>query len=208
MTLGENTMYTIEWVSDFQGFSKDEKMDLHKFVLFYDQYIAEKLYIYTTTSPMLPSFIVEARQSQLPHLMGLQYWNNLPVKQASKQYESMLDGDWDMNYLEAADRGSYLDHRSRIEFLPHLYNLLYRYDCQIKLISHTVPSPFKNRKIDMIFQKDGSKLTYALELREKVKKGDKTGIFVLTSVSIHNKNKPLRGKFLKLNITNVEIKDA
>lgn len=196
-------MYTIEWASDFTGFSKNEQMDLHKFVLFYHKYIANKNFIYKTKSPVLPSFVVESRQNQLPHLMGLQYWNNLSVKQPGKQFNLLLNGEWSLSFLQAADEGSYKEFITRIESLANLYNLLYRYDCHIKLIHKTLRSPFRNRKIDMIFQKEGEKLVCVLELREKG-----ANVFVLTSMTIHNKNaSALKGKFIKLDITEVTVEN-
>lgn len=197
-------MYTVEWALEFEGFSKEESMDLHKFVLFYDEHIAEKNFIYTTTSAAIPSFMIEARKNQLPHLIGLQHWKNLPVKQPGKQYEFLFNGEWGIPFLEKADAGAYEEYRARIEFLPNMYKFLYKCECQVKLVHPTMPSPFKNRRIDMIFQKAGGKLVYVLELREK----RDTKVFVLASITVHNKNaQALKSKFLPVNVISVEVND-
>lgn len=198
-------MYTINWALNFIGFSKSEQMDLHKFVLFYDEYIADRNFIYTTTSRLLPSFVVESKRNQLPHLIGLQHWNNLPLRQPSKQYEFLKSGEWDLSFLEKSDAGSFQEYKARIEFLPYLYNFLYNYKCSVKLVNHTMRNPFRNRKIDMIFQKEGDKLVYVLELREKKAEGQHY-VYVLTSMTVHNKkSSALRGKFVPLTVTDVYV---
>ncbi|GAE93128.1 hypothetical protein JCM21714_2168 [Gracilibacillus boraciitolerans JCM 21714] len=99
-------MYTIQWATGFRGgFSKEEPMDLHKFTLFYDEHIAERYFTYSTTSKKIPYFVIETKRNQLPHLMGLQHWNNLDVKQPEKQYERLINGEWDIPFIAAADNG-------------------------------------------------------------------------------------------------------
>lgn len=192
-------MYTVDWAENFIGFSKGEQIDLHKFVQFYDECIAYRDFTYATSSPLIPYFVVESKPSQLPHLMALQHWNNLPVKQATKQYEFLKSGEWDLEYLAKADQGAFQEHQARINFLPYLYNYLYNYKCDIKIINKNTPSSFKNRNIDMIFQHAGVKLAYILELRKK--KDD--GPYVLTSLTVHNK----KAQALKIKTTPVKITD-
>ncbi len=176
-------MYPIDWAKKFQGFSKDNPMNLKKFILFYDEHIANRYFTYTTTSKKVPYFVIETKQNQIPHLMGLQYWNNIDVKQADKQYDRLISGEWDIPFLEAADKGSFKEHRWRIEFLGYLYKLLYQHECRLKLINKTTHNVFNNRRIDMVFQREESKLVYFLELREKGK-----NVFVPTSLSNYRKN--------------------
>src|SRR5699024_8666246 len=99
---GKN-MYTIEWAKNFNGFSKEAPMNLQEFIMFYDEHIANRSFTYSTTSKKMPYFIIETRQNQIPHLMGLQYWNNIDVKQPGKQYERLLNGEWDIPFLKSAD---------------------------------------------------------------------------------------------------------
>lgn len=194
-------MYTIKWASEFKGFSKDDPMDLQQFVIFFNNNIAERHFTYTTSNKELPSFVVETRINQLPHLIGLQKWSNLPVTQANKQCKYLSSGEWDLPFLEKADFGIYQEYKSRIEFLPHTYNLLYNCECFIKLVHPVMDSPFKRRNINMLFQKDGSKLVFILEMREKSK-----GVFVPTSASTYNKNShALRGKHTPVHVKSVSI---
>lgn len=194
-------MYTVDWALNFNGFSTNEPMNLHSFALFYDKYIADKSFTYTTSSKLLPYFVVETKGNQLPHLMGLQKWNNIYIKQPDKQYEQLLRGEWDIPFLQKSDEGTYNEYRERIEFLPNLYRFLYKFDCRIKLVNKDMPSPFKRRGINMIFQKDEKKLVYVLELREKA-----PSIFVPTSVTVHRKNaRSLVAKFSPLEITDVLV---
>jgi hypothetical protein len=109
-------MYTIDWAKNFQGFSKEEPMDLKNFILFYDEHIAERYFTYSTTSKKIPHFVIETSQNQIPHLMGLQYWHNIDVRQANKQYDRLISGEWDLSFLQAADNGSFKEYRWRIEF--------------------------------------------------------------------------------------------
>ncbi len=199
-------MYTTEWASNFEGFTKDNPMDLHNFVLFFDEYIADRTFHYVTRDKQLPSFIVDFRADQLPHLMGLQKWNNLHVKQSSKQYELLYNGEWDIPFLAKADKGAYKEYRGRIESMPYLYSMLYNGDCEIKQIHPVMNSPFKRRNINMIFQKPSAKLAHILELREKNVSGDDR-VFVPTSFSIYNrKSNALVGKHNKINIESINIK--
>jgi hypothetical protein len=193
-------MYDINWAVNFSGFLSDERMDIQKFALFYDAHIGGRNFIYHTDSPKLPSFIIESEGNQLPHLMGLQHWNSLSTKQPSTQYELLKNGEWDLEFLKAADKGAWDTYQARVEFLPHLYNLLYKGDCTVKLVHKDMPSPFRNRKIDMIFQKEGSKLVYVLELREK------RGVYVPASLTTYNRNaQAIKDKHDKLNIIKVTV---
>jgi hypothetical protein len=196
-------MYTIKWATNFNGFSKENPMDLQKFAQFYEQNIANRHFEYHTTNGTLPSFIIDSQGSNLPHLMGLQYWNNISTKQASIQYEHFLKGEWTLDYLQKADIGAWQQNRERMEFTPFLYNLLYKFNCTIKLVHPTQPSKFKNRRIDMIFQKNHGKLVFVLELREIQDKG----IYKPTSISTYKPNDPsLRGKHYPLTITSVNVR--
>lgn len=196
-------MYTVEWATEFKGFTKENPIDLQAFAQFYEQNIANRHFEYHTRNANLPSFIIESQGSQLPHLMGLQKWNNLSTRQASIQYNHLLKGEWSLDFLQKADIGAWQENRERMEFTPHLYNLLYTYDCTVKLVHPDLPSPFKNRRIDMIFQKDHGKLVFVLELREISDKG----IYRPTSLTTHTKNdRSLRGKHYPLTIVSVNVR--
>jgi len=193
-------MYTTEWASSFNGFKKDKTLDLHKFARFFDEHIANRMFHYTTEDKELSSFIVDCRSDQLPHLMGLQHWNNLHVKQSSKQYECLIKGLWDMPFLCKADNGAFKTYKSRIESIPYIYSMLYECHCEIKRVHQVIDSPFKRRRIDLIFQRANSKLVNILELREKIVSGEDK-VFVPTSFSVYNRNsKALIGKHTKLKI--------
>ena len=177
-------------------------MDLHLFAQFYEEHIANQRFEYHTTNQQLPVFAIEARGSQLPHLMGLQKWNNLPTSQAVLQYDAMLNGTWNVSLLQKADMRAWKEYRYRIEFMPYLYTLLYTYECTIKLIHPVMPSSFKNRRIDMIFQKEHAKLIYALELRDV----RNNGIYIPVSLTTHTQNsRALQGKHYSLTITRVDV---
>jgi len=196
-------MYTVEWAAEFNGFSKDNPMDLQKFTHFYDEHIAPYRFEYLTTNKVVPSFIIESEGSQLPHLIGLQKWRNLSTSQASIQYDYLLTGEWDLEYLQSADRGSWLENRDRMEFTPQLYNLLYRCECSVKLVHPGMESPFKRRRIDMFFQKEHQKLVFALELRDILG----NGVYKPVSITKHNKSShALKGKHFPLTITDIIVK--
>lgn len=194
-------MYTVEWAENFEGFSEKDPMDLKSFTLFYDEYISGRHFKYSTSSKKMPYFIIETKRNQMPHLMGLHKWNNIDVKQADKQYGKLISGEWDIAFLKNADNGSFKEHGWRMEFLGYLYSLLYQYQCKVKLINKAPNNVFNKRKIDMVFQKDGSKLIYFLELREK-----EENVFVPTSLTNYRKNsRALQFKSEPLNINNVQV---
>lgn len=196
-------MYTSEWAKNFKEFADNQAMDLQKFILFYEKYLTNKTFTYSTSSKKMPLFEIITKPNQLPHLMGLQYWNNIAIKQPEKQYKQLITGKWDIPFLKSADKGAFKEHGWRIEFLPHLYNLFYYYQCTVKLINPTTHSVFQRRGMHMVFQKENSKLVYFLELREI-----KENTFVPASISRYHKNSnALRFKSDPLQITNVSIKD-
>lgn len=196
-------MYTIAWVNSFVEFTKENPIDLQKFALFYEKYMANRHFEYLTENSNIPVFTIESMGNQLPHLMGLQHWNNLPTKQASIQYDYMKNGEWNLSFLQKADEGAWQTYRERIEFTPHLYNLLYSFDCTVKLIHPVMPSPFKNRRIDMVFQKERGKFVFVLELRET----EIAGIYRPVSLTTHRKNdRSLHGKHLRIKITSVNVR--
>lgn len=198
-------MYTTQWALNFNGFTNTNPMDLHQFVLFFEEHIANRMFHYITHNKELPSFSIDSRSDQLPHLMGLQKWNNIHVKQASKQYELLFNGEWDIPFLAKADNGAFKENQSRIESMPYLYSMLYKCECEIKSIHPVMDSPFKRRKINMIFQKQSSKFAHILELREKKLAGENR-VFVPTSFTVYPKKaKVLIGKHTKLNIELVNI---
>lgn len=195
-------MYTIDWAKKFQGFSNESPLNLKEFMLFYEEHIAERQFTYLTTSKKMPYFIIETKRNQIPHLMGLQYWNNIHVKQADKQYEKLISGEWDIPFLKQADNGSFREHGWRMDFSGYLYSLLYQYNCNVKLINSRPRNAFNQRGTDLVFQKDGSKYIYFLELR-KIKENT----FVPISLTNYRKNSnSLMFKSEPLNINNVEIK--
>lgn len=160
-------MYTVDWAKNFTGFTKEEPMNLRDFAHFYAANIAGKRYIYETNHKSIPSFTIVSEESQLPHLMGLQHWQNLSTKQATNQFQHMFDDDWDLDMLKSADAGAWQEHRERLEFTPHLYNLLHTCNCTVKLVNQQArDSTFVRRNIHLFFQKNEGKLGFAVELRE------------------------------------------
>ncbi|WP_462405911.1 PBECR4 domain-containing protein [Gracilibacillus sp. Marseille-QA3620] len=197
-------MYTIEWAREFNGFEKNEQFDLQKFVVFYEEYITNRVYSYKTDNKRIPSFMIDSRPDQLPHLLGLQKWNNLSVQQASKQYEQLSNGKWDMSFLAKADKGTYKEYKSRIESMPYLYRMLHECKCEIMHIHPVIDSPFKRRNIQMIFEEKSLKLFHVLELRQKNILNDDRRIYVPASFTVYRKNsKALVGKHTKLNIKSI-----
>lgn len=196
-------MYTVEWAKNFDGFKPKEELDIHKFTQFYDKHIANRFFTYETTSSKLPYFVVRMEKNQLPHLFGLQHWNNIEVKQPKKQYEKILSGEWSLEYLKKADPGSYKEFKLRIAAMPYLYNMLYYHKCQIKLLNKNIPSPFQKRRVDMLFQKEKDKYVYLLELREIQ---ESNNLFVPISLTVHRKNSNnLRVKSEPIIINNVLV---
>lgn len=197
-------MYTIEWALDFNGFTQDDPLNLHDFVLFYDQIIAEKTFVYRTANKQLPLFSVETHKNQLPHLIALSHWHNLSVRQPEKQYHLLLDGSWNLETLKKADIQAFQEYRARIEALPYLYTFLFQCKCDVKLINSDMPSVFSRRKMNMIFQRQGYKLAYILELREKRLSPH---IYIPASFSVYNKNaRALLFKSIHLKIKGIEVK--
>lgn len=194
-------MYTIEWAKKFDGFSRKQPMILQDFILFYEKHLADRYFTYTTTSKMIPKFTIKTKQNQIPHLMGLQYWNNLEVRQPSKQYQRLINGQWNIPHLRAADEGSFKKHGWRIEFLGYLYKLLYHHKCSVKLIHQTIHSVFLRRRVHMVFEKRSLKLVYFLELREI-----KNRIFVPTSLTNYRRgSNALRFRSEPLTINSVKV---
>lgn len=196
-------MYTVNWAQNFQGFTKQNPIDLKAFTQFYEEHMGNRHFEYLTKTSKLPVFTIESMGNQLPHLMGLQYWNNLPTKQASIQYDHMKNGDWNLSFIQKADEGAWQKYRERLEFTPHLYSFLYNYNCTVKLIHPDIPNQFRNRRIDMIFQKARGKFVFILELRETRNES----VYVPISLTVHRVNDPkLQVKALPIHITSVNVR--
>src|SRR5690606_26366852 len=103
-------------------------------------------------------------------------------------YEKLISGEWDLDFIIAADNGAYKEFRERIEFLPYLYKLLYQYDCRVKLVNQNVGKGFNRRRAQLIFQRDGVKSVYVLELRQKTQEEDEVAVYVPISITVHRKN--------------------
>lgn len=195
-------MYTVDWCRSFDGFSKDEEIDLLSYCLFFEEHLADRFFLYSTEHKAYPSFTIEVRSNQIPHLMGLQYWSNLETKFASKQYEKIRSGEWDLTTLSQLDPQAYRDNRSRIHFLPFLYQLLHEGKCDVKVINRNVRSTIANRRIDMVFRREHSKLVFLLELRKKTNEDD---LYIPASITVHRPNSAaLRASYVPLNIVKIE----
>lgn len=146
---------------------------------------------------------IEFRGENLPHLIGLQHWNNLPTNQASKQYRMLLDGTIDFDSLRTSDIRAFKKYKDRFKMLPFFYRFLYDYDCEIKLVERSSNADFKRRKVDMIFKREDSPDVYLLELRCK---GEDKFTFVPSSITVHKFNSlTLRAKYLPLYIQEVIV---
>lgn len=196
-------MYTEEWAGNFDGFTKENPMDLRLFMQFFEEHVASKKFEYTTNHKKIPSFIIEAGGSQLPHLMGLQHWNNLSTRNATAQFEKMLSGEWDLEFLKSSDEGAWDENRERLEFTPYLYNLFHECECIVKLVNPNVPgSVFVRRQVDLIFQKPKGKLIFAVELRET----EKENIFRPTSITTHRKeSSAMKENHYLIKVTGVNV---
>lgn len=175
-------MYDIAWAQSFNGYNDEDQLDIQQYADFFCKNIAERDFTYHTSDPRIPSFTVRLKKNQLPHLMGLQHWLNISVRQPEKQLQNLLTGEWDLEYLMAADDHSWKEYRERIEFLPYIYRLLFDAECQVRLVHKGVRTGFTRRNVDMFFRKDGDNLIYCLELR-KISKDHH--IYVPTSITTH-----------------------
>lgn len=197
-------MYTVQWAQSFTGFTKDNPIHLKDFAQFYSANIAGKHYTYTTNHKAVPTFTIESADSQLPHLMGLQHWKNLSTNQATKQFTYMFDGDWSLDTIKSADEGAWQSNRERIEFVGHLYNLLHTCNCTVKLVNPQMrASTYNQRNIDMLFERPGEKLSFALELR-KIRNED---IYRPVSIKVIRQHDPVRKEHHHpLKITSIQVK--
>lgn len=73
-------MYTIEWATNFNGFSEEVPLDLSELVIFLKKYVGDRIYLYETSNVKFPRFIIDFNSSQLLHLLGIQHIKNLPIK--------------------------------------------------------------------------------------------------------------------------------
>lgn len=110
-----------------------------------------------------------------------------------------------MEYLQASDLASYDSFKKRFELLPFLYHMLYRTECEIKLVRKETNHGFQRRGVDMIFRRNGSSIVYLLELQTK---GNDKFTFVPSSITFHNPNsKTLQASYLPLTITEVIVEN-
>jgi hypothetical protein len=174
-------MYTVDWALEFNGFSKDEEIDLQLFSNFFEEYIANRKYIYLDVNEVaLLKIVVEG--TQLPHVLGLQKWNNLPSTNATLQYEGMRNGEINLDLLKK-DNGAWQEFRKRIEFIPYSYKMLTVVgNSEIRVVPSEKSNTFRKRGIDIIFKIPSSKFIYVLEMRGV------EDYYVLTSSSIYNRN--------------------
>lgn len=201
-------VYDLQWINNFSGFTKETPMNLKGFCKFFDEHIANRNYIYQTDNKQFSQIIIRAELSQLPHLMGLQHFLNLPYKQAEKLIQSMLNEEITVDFLKKADKDSWDEFRDRIEGTPLIYKMLNSYP-SVKLVCKKMiageKSSYARRNMDLIFIDELGKYQYVLELREIEKESN---VYALTSLSFgkKNKNKNLT-KFphTALNIQNLSI---
>lgn len=191
-------MYTEQWALAFDGFKKDEEIDLQMFSNFFEEYIANRKYIFLdSTGEAQLKIVVEG--SQLPHVLGLQYWGNLPTKSSTLQYEKMKEGEIDLDLLKKDD-GTWKEFRKRIEFIPYAYKMLNTIGSADIRYVPSINNAFRNRRIDIIFKTPVSKFVYVLEMR-KVE-----DYYVLTSSSIYNKNSPIfKAKYINVKINQISV---
>jgi len=197
------SLYTIDSFKTPTHFFKSESLDLHRFALFFEEKIAYRRYTYVNSKGKVKKINKELRGENLPHLIGLQYWSNLPSKQASKQYKMLLDGTIDFEFLKASDITAFKNHKDRFKMLPFFYRSFYNYECEIKLVERNSNVGFERRKVDMIFRQNDSPDVYLLELRCK---GVDKFTFVPSSITVHKFNSAtLKAKYLPLYIQEMRV---
>jgi hypothetical protein len=154
---------------------------LQLFSNFFEEYIANRKYIYLDVNEVaLLKIVVEG--TQLPHVLGLQKWNNLPSTNATLQYEGMRNGEINLDLLKK-DNGAWQEFRKRIEFIPYSYKMLTVVgNSEIRVVPSEKSNTFRKRGIDIIFKIPSSKFIYVLEMRGV------EDYYVLTSSSIYNRN--------------------
>jgi len=198
-------VYDLQWINNFSGFSKENPMNLKGFSKFFDEYVANRNYIYQTDNKQFPEITVRVELSQLPHLMGLQYFDNLPYRQAEKLMQSMLNEEITSDFLKRADKATWDTHRDRIEGTPLIYKMLNSYQ-SVKLVCKRPIagriSSYARRNMDLIFIDELGKYEYVLELREIEKD---TNIYALTSLTFDKKNK--NNNLTKFPHTSLNIKN-
>jgi len=192
-------MYTEDWALSFNGFPRNEEIDLQMFSVFFEEYIANRKYIYLDINGVARLKIV-VEGTQLPHVLGLQYWNNLPSKSATSQYEEMKNGEIDLDLLKK-DEGAWQELRKRIEFIPYSYKMLTVVgNSDIRVVPALKTNAFRKRRMDIIFKIPTSKFIYVLEMR-KVE-----DYYVLTSSSIYNRNSPIfKEKYNLIPVSEISI---
>lgn len=186
-------MYDLQWINNFSGFTGENSMNLKCFSKFFDEYVANRNYVYQTDNKQFPKITVRVELSQLPHLMGLQYFDNLPYKQAEKLIQGMFNEDITIDSLKKADKANWDRWRDRIEGTALIYKMLNSYQC-VKLVCKRIiagrKSSYYKRSVDLIFIDLLGKYEYVLELREVEKD---TNVYALVSLTFEkiNKNKNL-----------------
>lgn len=192
-------MYTKEWALGFNGFPKNEEIDLKAFSNFFEECIANRKYIYLDKEDnALIKVVVEG--SQLPHVLGLQYWNNLPSKNPIVQYKELLLGTIDLELLKR-DARLWQDMRRRIEFIPFVYKMLTVVgNSDIRIVPAEKTNTFRKRGMEIIFKIPTSKYVYVLEMRKV------DDHYVLASSSVYNSNSPVfKAKFDIVPIKDITI---
>lgn len=153
------------WIDHFEQLLDNDQYTLQELFIFIQSCVANRIYYYSTNKASMPMMAIDFKDTQIPHLMGLQHFSNLPVKQTERQMEEILSGRWDFDTLQKADKVSFKKHSGRIHATKYLLSTIRYLKCEIKLVSPSQDSPLNRRRTDMIFKFDKSKTFFVLELR-------------------------------------------
>lgn len=199
-------MGDLTWLQVYNDLLESYTYSLKELVEFYDEKVSERVYEYTTENEEHKQFMIEVYNSHLPHLMGLQHFDNLPTTQPSKQYEELLNGNWSFDYLMKADAGAFKEYKLRIHGIKYLYAMLRYSICEVKLIHQAIETPFKRRNIQLIFTTDYQKFKYILELREMKCASNITTYVPVTLTVYPKKSDILKIKTLPLKIREINYR--
>lgn len=163
--------YDLDFLIGFDGSLKPSQINLSSLVNVTEKHVSQHRYYYQSSLNEESELIIEFKNTNLPHLLNLssRHHCNLPTYTATEIFQR-IKGDWDLDYLIAADEQWFSESQDKLIGVLFLYQIFHIQECKAytpnKIINSVHGSRFKRDNIYFVIFKSANGKVYSVELSE------------------------------------------
>ncbi len=123
--------YDLDFLIGFDGSLKPSQINLSSLVNVTEKHVSQHRYYYQSSLNEESELIIEFKNTNLPHLLNLssRHHCNLPTYTATEIFQR-IKGDWDLDYLIAADEQWFSESQDKLIGVLFLYQIFHIQECK------------------------------------------------------------------------------